>query len=66
MQAWSLHQLGHIRLIEGVQLRFTRMIPELKSLTLSLRNYFLGLTEFKYGIFNYVLVILLSFSYYFR
>ena len=35
-------------------------------LTLSLRNYFLGLTEFKYGIFNYVLVILLSFSYYFR
>ena len=35
-------------------------------LTLSLRNYFLGLTEFKYVIFNYVLVILLSFSHYFR
>ena len=35
-------------------------------LTLSLRNYFLGLTELKYVIFNYVLVILLSFSYYFR
>ena len=31
-QAWSPHQLGHIRLIEGVQCRFTRMIPELKSL----------------------------------
>ena len=32
VQAWSPHQLGHIRLIEGVQRRFTRMIPELKSL----------------------------------
>ena len=32
MQAWSPHQLGHIRLTEGVQRRFTRMIPELKSL----------------------------------
>ena len=31
-----------------------------------LGKYFLGLTEFKYVIFNYVLVILLSFSYYFR
>ena len=29
VQAWSPHQLGHIRLIEGVQRRFTRMIPEL-------------------------------------
>ena len=28
--------------------------------------FFLGLTEFKYGIFDHVLVILLSFSYYFR
>ena len=32
VQDWSPHQLGHIRLIEGVQRRFTRMIPELKSL----------------------------------
>ena len=34
--------------------------------TLSLRNYFFGLTEFKYVILNYVLVIFLSLSYYFR
>ena len=33
VQAWSPHQLGHIRLIEGVQCRFTSMIPELNSLT---------------------------------
>ena len=33
VQAWSPHQLGHIRLIEDVQRRFTIMIPELKSLT---------------------------------
>ena len=26
------HQLGHIRLIEGMQRRFTRIIPELNSL----------------------------------
>ena len=32
VQAWTPHQLGHIRLIEGMQCRFTRMIPELKSL----------------------------------
>ena len=32
VQAWSLHQLCHIRLIDGAQRRFTRMIPELKSL----------------------------------
>ena len=37
VQAWSPHQLGHIRLIEGVQRRFTRMIPELKSLTYEAR-----------------------------
>ena len=29
VQAWSPHQLGHIRLFEGVQRRITRMIPEL-------------------------------------
>ena len=33
MQVWSPHQLSDIRLIEGVQRRFTRMIPELKSLS---------------------------------
>ena len=32
VQAWSPYPLGHIRLIEGVQRRFTRMIPELNSL----------------------------------
>ena len=32
VQAWSPHQLGYIRLIEGVQHRFTIMIPEMKSL----------------------------------
>ena len=32
VQVWSPHQICHIRLIEGVQQRFTRMIPELKSL----------------------------------
>ena len=32
VQTWSPHQIGHIRLIEGVQQRFTRMIPELKIL----------------------------------
>ena len=37
VQAWSPHQLGHIRLIEGVQRRFTRMVPELKSLTYEAR-----------------------------
>ena len=42
--AWSPHQLGHIRLIEGVQCRFTRMIPELKSLTYEARLKRLNLT----------------------
>ena len=37
VQAWSPHQLGHIRLIEGVQRRFTRIIPELKRLTYEAR-----------------------------
>ena len=37
VQAWSPHQLGHIRLIGGVQSRFTRIIPELKSLTYEAR-----------------------------
>ena len=32
VQVWSPHQIGHIRLIDGVQRRFTKMIPELKSL----------------------------------
>ena len=27
VQAWSPYQLGHIRLIESVQRRFTRMMP---------------------------------------
>ena len=44
VQAWSPHQLGHIRLIEGVQRRFTRMIPELKSLTYEARLKRLNLT----------------------
>ena len=39
-------------------------VSVLNPLTLLLRNSFLGLTEFKYVIFNYVLVILLTFSYY--
>ena len=38
------HQLGHIRLIEGVQRRFTRIIPELKSLTYEARFKRLNLT----------------------
>ena len=33
MQSGSPHQLGHIRLIEVVQCKFTRIIPELKTLT---------------------------------
>ena len=44
VQAWSPHQLGHIRLIEGVQRRFTRMIPEFKSLTYEARLKRLNLT----------------------
>ena len=44
VQAWSPHQLGHIRLIGGVQRRFTRMIPELKSLTYEARFKRLNLT----------------------
>ena len=44
VQAWSPHPLGHIRLIEGVQRRFTRMIPELKSLPYEGRLKRLNLT----------------------
>ena len=44
VQAWSPHQLGHIRLIDGVQHRFTRVIPELKSLTYEARLKRLNLT----------------------
>ena len=44
VQAWSPHQLGHIRLNEGVQHRFTRMIPELKSLPYEGRLKRLNLT----------------------
>ena len=44
VQAWPPHKLGHIRLIEGVQRRFTRMIPELKSLTYEARLKGLNLT----------------------
>ena len=53
---------------KGMDLRAKLLVACLVTpgLTHTLRNYFLGLTEFKYGIFNYVLVILLSFSYYFR
>ena len=32
VQVWSPHRLGYLRLIKGVQGRFTRMIPELNSL----------------------------------
>ena len=44
VQTWSPHQIGHIRLIEGVQRRFTRMIPELKSLPYEARLKRLNLT----------------------
>ena len=44
VQTWSPHQIGHIRLIEGVQQRFTRMIPELKSLPYEARLKRLNLT----------------------
>ena len=44
MQTWSPHQIGHMRLIEGVQQRFTRMIPELKSLSYEARLKRLNLT----------------------
>ena len=37
-------EIGHIRLIEGVQRRFTRMIPELKSLPYEARLKRLNLT----------------------
>ena len=37
VHAWSLHQLGLIRLVEGVQRRFLRIITELKSLTYEAR-----------------------------
>ena len=47
MQAWSPHELGHIILIEGVQRRFTRMIPELKSLAYEARLKRLNLTTFE-------------------
>ena len=44
VQTWSPHQIGHIRLIEGVQRRFTRMIPELKRLSYEARLKRLNLT----------------------
>ena len=44
VQTWSPHQIGHIRLIEGVQQRYTRMIPELKSLPYEARLKRLNLT----------------------
>ena len=44
VQAWSPHQIGHIRLIERVQQRFTRMISELKSLPYEARLKRLNLT----------------------
>ena len=47
MRAWSPHQLGHIRLIEEVQRRFTRMIPELKSLPYKARLKRLNLTTWE-------------------
>ena len=34
VQTWSPHQIGDIRLIEGVQRRFTRMIPEFEEFTI--------------------------------
>ena len=37
VQAWFPHQLGHIRILEGVQRRFTRKIQELMSLTYEAR-----------------------------
>ena len=42
MQTWAPHQIGHIRLIEGVQQIFTRMIPELKSLPYEARLMSIG------------------------
>ena len=44
VQAWSLHQQNHIRIIEGIERRFTRMIPELKSLIYDARLKRLNLT----------------------
>ena len=44
VQVWSPHQLGHIRLIEGVQRRFIIMIPELNSLPYEARLKWLKLT----------------------
>ena len=44
VQTWSPHQIGHIRLIEGVQRKFTRMIPEFKSLPYEARLKRLNLT----------------------
>ena len=44
VQALSLHQIGHIRLIEGVQRRLIRFIPELKSLPYEARLKRLDLT----------------------
>ena len=32
VQAWSPHQMGEIKLIEGVQRRFTKMITGIKEL----------------------------------
>ena len=49
VQAWSQHQMGHIRLIEGVQQRFTRIIPELKSLPNEARLKRLNLTTLEIG-----------------
>ena len=46
IRVWLDHiwNIGHIRLIEGVQQRFTRMIPELKSLPYEARLKRLNLT----------------------
>ena len=44
VQSWNPYQLGHVRLIEGEQRRFTKLIPVLRELPYEERLKKLNLT----------------------
>ena len=45
VQVWSPYKLGYIKLIEGVQRRATKMVPQLKNMSYEERLEKLGLTS---------------------
>ena len=45
MQVWSPHMQKHIDLLEGVQKRATKLVPELRNMTYEKRLEKLGLTS---------------------